>query len=387
MGQTPSPIDPGFYRQVLGQYPTGVCVVTARDANAEPIAMVVGSFTSVSLDPPLVAFFPDRRSSSWAKLRGCEQFCVSILAADQEPVCRKLASKDPDKFSGVAHRASARGNPVVEGVVAWIECERYAISDAGDHEMVLGRVLDLDVAGEGLPLLFFQGGYGRFTPASMGAEGQGLSLSQLREMDLARPEMERLVGRIGGRCVASVRLGDDLVVGASAGQAERGGTTTLVGRRLPFAPPTGTVFAAWLAAGEVERWLHRRDLGAREQAARTALETVRRRGYSVGLLSDAQHDLSDRLVASADESGSQADIEGLPDALSYDPPDLTPETCRAIRVISAPVFSGDGRVVVALTLHDFPKPEGSSIQAYIDDLVDSAASLSRKLGGSAAPTP
>ena len=385
MQPTPPSIDPATYRQVLGQYPTGVCVVTARDGDKQPIAMVVGSFTSVSLNPPLVAFFPDRGSSSWAKLRGCEQFCVNILAADQEPVCRKLASKDPDKFAGVAHRVSARGNPVIEGVVAWIECERHAITDAGDHEMVMGQVLDLDVAGEGLPLLFFQGGYGRFAPASLGAEGQGLSLAQLREVDLARPEMEHLVGRIGGRCIATLRLGEDLVVGASAGQAQRGGTTTLVGQRLPFAPPTGAVFAAWLEPGEADRWLHRRDLGAREPAARTALQTVRERGYSVGLLNDAQRDLSDRLVALADGSGGHADIEGLLDALAYDPPELTPDTCRAIRVVSAPVFGGDNRVALALTLHDFPKPEGpTGVQAYIDDLVASAASLSRRLGGPAA---
>jgi len=159
----PIKIDPKWYRQVLGQYPTGVCVVTARNDRAEPIAMVVGSFTSVSLDPPLIAFFPDRGSSSWAKLRGCDAFCVNIMAADQEDVCRKLASKDPDKFVGVAHRLSPRGNPVLEDVVAWIECERYSITDAGDHEMVLGQVLELDIAGTGLPLLFFQGGYGRFS--------------------------------------------------------------------------------------------------------------------------------------------------------------------------------------------------------------------------------
>lgn len=162
----PPVIDPLRYRQVLGQYPTGVCVVTARSAEDEPIAMVVGSFGSVSLDPPLVAFFPDRTSRSWARLRDREHFCVNILSADQESVCRKLSSRDADRFAGIAHSLSPCGNPILDGAVAWIECELYGIADAGDHEMATGRVLAMDVAGDGLPLLFFRGGYGRFTPAA-----------------------------------------------------------------------------------------------------------------------------------------------------------------------------------------------------------------------------
>ena len=112
-------IEPGWYRQVLGQYPTGVCVVTSTSPEGERIAMVVGSFSSVSLDPPLVAFFPDRKSGSWARLRACQRFCVNILSAQQEALCRKLASKDPDKFAGVAHRISASGNPILEDAVGW----------------------------------------------------------------------------------------------------------------------------------------------------------------------------------------------------------------------------------------------------------------------------
>jgi flavin reductase (DIM6/NTAB) family NADH-FMN oxidoreductase RutF len=164
----PAPaINPARYRQVLGQYPTGVCVITARSDTGEILSMVVGSFTSVSLEPPLVAFFHDRKSSSWAMLRNHERFCVNILSAAQEMICRKLASKDADKFAGVSHRLSRNGNPIIDGAVGWIDCSRYSIGDAGDHEIVLGRVLDLDISGDDLPLLFFRGGYGRFSPASL----------------------------------------------------------------------------------------------------------------------------------------------------------------------------------------------------------------------------
>ena len=376
-------IDPQWYRQVLGQYPTGVCVVTATDSSGEPLAMVVGSFTSVSLDPPLVAFFPDRNSSSWAKLRSCVSFCVNILGADQEAICRKLASKDPDKFSGTSHRMSSRGNPVLDGVVAWIECERYSITDAGDHEMVLGEVRELDVAAAGLPLLFFQGGYGRFTPSSIGVEqGDGVTLAQLREVDYARGEMERVAAELDARCIATVRVGDELVVAASAGQAKQGAIATLVGQRLPFVPPTGAVFASWLSKSEYERWLNSRDLGGRKTSTLKALQSVRERGFSVGLINDAQRALSKRISAVVEGAAKHADLEDLLDGLAYDPPELTTETMRDIRVISVPVFDAEWKIALALTLYDFPKPDGrGGINIFIDRLLAASAAITSLLGG------
>jgi len=380
-------IDPKWYRQVLGQYPTGVCVVTGQTPEGEFVAMVVGSFTSVSLNPPLVAFFPDRNSSSWAKLKGCDRFCVNILGADQEPVCRKLASKDPDKFSGTPYRLSSRGSPIVDGVVAWIECDRYAVTDAGDHEMVTGLVREMDVVGGGLPLLFFQGGYGRFTPASMAAEeGQGLTLAQLRDVDLARLEMEGLASSVSARCIATVRVGDELVIAASAGQARRGSAATLVGQRLPFVPPTGSILAAWLPPVEAERWLNRQAPEKRVVSA-IALATVRERGFSVGLINDAQRAFSERLAAMAEGRAHHVDLEDLFDALSYDPVDLTEEMYREVRIISAPVFDSEGNVKLALSLHDFPKPsDPDGVAGYVKQLVAAAAIVTKSFGGKSPAT-
>ncbi|MEE4454839.1 flavin reductase family protein [Novosphingobium resinovorum] len=160
-------IDPVQFRQVLGHYPTGVCVVTAVRDDGEAVAMVVGSFTSVSLSPPLVGFFPDKASSSWAKLRTCRHFCVNILAATQQEVCRQLASKHPDKFAGTPHVLSDAGVPLLHDVVARIECAMGTIVDAGDHEMVLGHVHTLEVVSGEPPLMFWQGGYGAFVPQAV----------------------------------------------------------------------------------------------------------------------------------------------------------------------------------------------------------------------------
>ena len=154
--------DSATFRRVLGHYPTGVCVVTAVEADGTPIAMVVGSFTSVSLDPPLVGFFPAKTSSSWPRIEKIGKFCVNVLASDQQPLCRQLASPGTDKFVGVAHRVSTNGSPILDDVVAWIDCTLDAVHEAGDHYIVLGRVLALEVDRPERPLLFFQGNYGEF---------------------------------------------------------------------------------------------------------------------------------------------------------------------------------------------------------------------------------
>ncbi|GAA0951296.1 flavin reductase family protein [Actinocorallia libanotica] len=157
-------VESSRFRQVLGRYPTGVVVVTALDETGTAIGMVVGSFTSVSLDPPLVAFLPDKGSSSWRALRASgDRFCVNVLSADQEDVCRAVATRKTDKFHDIGWRPSPAGNPVIDGAAAWIDCVTEQVHDAGDHHIVVGRVLVLD-AGDGDPLLFYRGGYGSFAP-------------------------------------------------------------------------------------------------------------------------------------------------------------------------------------------------------------------------------
>lgn len=154
--------DGATFRRVMGHYPTGVCVVTAFDPDGSPTGMVVGSFTSVSLDPPLVAFFPARSSTSWPRIEQAGRFCVNVLASDQQHLCGQFSAKGSDKFAGVSHRLSLLGSPILDGVVAWIDCTLEAVHEAGDHYIVLGRVKALEVDRPGKPLLFFQGAYGEF---------------------------------------------------------------------------------------------------------------------------------------------------------------------------------------------------------------------------------
>jgi flavin reductase (DIM6/NTAB) family NADH-FMN oxidoreductase RutF len=154
-------IDPSQFRRVLGHYPTGVAAITSRDAAGAPLALVVGTFTSVSLDPPLVGFLPTKGSASWAAIAATGQFAVNVLASDSVALCGQLAGRG-DKFAGVDYRLSERGLPLLADALVTIECAIAWAHEAGDHDFVLGRVLAMDVAREGDPMLFLRGSYGGF---------------------------------------------------------------------------------------------------------------------------------------------------------------------------------------------------------------------------------
>lgn len=154
-------IDPAAFRRVLGSYPTGVCVVTAMDGG-KPAGMVVGSFTSVSLDPPLVGFFPDKGSTSWPQIEKAGRFCVNVMGSDQQDVCRSVAAKGEAKFVGVEYAISEHDLPVIANSIASIECRLYSVTEAGDHWFVLGEVLRLETARDDDPMLFHRGRYGGF---------------------------------------------------------------------------------------------------------------------------------------------------------------------------------------------------------------------------------
>jgi flavin reductase (DIM6/NTAB) family NADH-FMN oxidoreductase RutF len=156
-----SSFDSAKYRQVLGHFPTGVTVITAMSDGA-PAGMAVGSFASLSLEPAQVLFCASHTSTSWPKIRQAGKFCVNILSEDQEDVCRVFASKAPDKFAEIGWKRSGVGAPLIEGVLAFIDCDIDTITPSGDHDVVVGSVRDLEVLHEGGPLLFFRGGYGRF---------------------------------------------------------------------------------------------------------------------------------------------------------------------------------------------------------------------------------
>ncbi len=155
---------------MLGHFPTGVSVVAALGDDG-PAGLAIGSFASVSLEPPLVMFCPAKSSASWQRMSAAESFCVNVLGEDQAELCGVFAGSSEDKFSGVAWHAGTTGAPRIAGSLCWIDCTLHAVHDGGDHHIVVGEVLeaatapDLDENPRG-PLVFYRGGFGQFAPSA-----------------------------------------------------------------------------------------------------------------------------------------------------------------------------------------------------------------------------
>jgi len=157
----PAPtIDVREFRNTLGQFCTGV-VIAAGICDGELKGFAAQSFTSLSLDPPLVAVCPSKTSTSWPKIRATGAFCINVLAADQKHVCDAFAK--PGVAADIGWRRGVTGAPILDDVIAYIDCHIEVEHDAGDHTIAIGRVRDIKiVAPQKAPLLFFRGTYGTF---------------------------------------------------------------------------------------------------------------------------------------------------------------------------------------------------------------------------------
>ncbi len=172
---TPIPDDPEAaararqFRDVLGLFCSGVTVVTSV-SDGQPVGMTCQSFSSVSLEPPLVMFSPAKTSRAWPLMQRAGFFCVNILAAEQSEISNGMATKGDEKFTGVGWTTATTGAPLLEGILGFVDCTVHQVIEAGDHYIVIGRVQELgfgdgrsgdtaerEVAAD--PLLFFQGKY------------------------------------------------------------------------------------------------------------------------------------------------------------------------------------------------------------------------------------
>ncbi|TDD96336.1 flavin reductase family protein [Actinomadura rubrisoli] len=153
-------IETAHFRHVLGHVPTGVAVITAV-ASTGPAGFVVGTLTSVSLRPPLVSFCADVGSRAWSAMRDGTHFGVNVLAADQSGLCGRFARPPAERFDGVGWSPCAHGLPRLDGALAWLCCARFSVQPAGDHDLVLALVEELEVLRQADPLVFHRGSYSR----------------------------------------------------------------------------------------------------------------------------------------------------------------------------------------------------------------------------------
>lgn len=160
-------IDPYDFRKVLGRFPTGVTVVAAvNETRAAGVA--IGSFFSISLDPPLIGFCIGKGSQSWAAIRDVGSFAVNVLSEDQADVSNVFAGKAEDKFADIDWSPSeVTGSPMIAGCVAYIDCSHEQTLDGGDHDIIVGRVVGMAAPDtDAGPLVFSNSAYHRAVPLS-----------------------------------------------------------------------------------------------------------------------------------------------------------------------------------------------------------------------------
>lgn len=149
-------ISPADFRDTLGQYPTGVCVIVTLDGDTA-VGMTVGSFSSISLEPPIVGFFVDKSSRRLPYFERAGRYCVNVLGAGQSDVCRHFARNLEGLPTHYTSQTSPSGLPLIKDAIAWIDCEISDMIDIGDHQLVVGNVTALQRTAENTPLVFVQG--------------------------------------------------------------------------------------------------------------------------------------------------------------------------------------------------------------------------------------
>jgi len=159
-------IDTSEFRRVVGHFASGVTVVTTLRPDGRPCGLTASAVSSVSLDPTLLLVCVEKSAVSHGCIEQAGVFAVNVLADDGrgETLARRFSEEETDgKFTGVAFRAEHTGAPVLDGALAWMDCRVAQQCGGGDHSVFIGEVVAAD-AGEGTPLVYYRGGYGRFAP-------------------------------------------------------------------------------------------------------------------------------------------------------------------------------------------------------------------------------
>ena len=160
------PFDSRRFRDALSRFPTGVVIVTAATRDGERLGMTMSSFNSVSLDPPLVLFSIRRAALAFAQWCEVTHYAVNVLAEEQEGLSNQFARARGDKWDGVTPRIGGTGAPLMPNASVAFECAAHARHDGGDHEIFIGRVVEIHEQAARRPLVFFEGRYRRLAAAA-----------------------------------------------------------------------------------------------------------------------------------------------------------------------------------------------------------------------------
>lgn len=247
--------DPRTFRNAMGHYPTGVAVVTGRAPDGELLAMVVGTFSSVSLDPPLVSFMPMKTSKTFKKMQECSSLCINIFGGEQESEMLSIAQRWQNKLDGIDWYPSPAGDPILRNSIAWIDTTISETIEAGDHWIVLCRVHDLEVTNPVAPLLFFQGGYGSFVGSTMMGRLRHDSLPAIHAAHSADSDLEKLAESIGCEVIVYAALSEDEFATVYSALGPGVSPEHRFASRVPIVPPIGDTYLFDKPQEVRDRWL------------------------------------------------------------------------------------------------------------------------------------
>lgn len=381
--RTSTLVDPTHFRRVLGRHSSGVCVITAIGPAGEPVGMTVSSFTSVSLDPPLVAFLPMKGSRVYAAIAEVGRFAVNILAGDQADVSRRFASPVADRFDSIGWRLSPLGSPLLDGTLAWVDCRVDAIFDAGDHDIVIGAVESLDLQRSAGPLISFQSGYGRFSAPSMVTATEDGLAAHLRLAELARPRLEQISSEFGVQAAASALVRSEVIQLAWVSAEDTDLATNMIGLRLPFVAPFGLLFAAWASERVRDEWIGRH--GRRDDAVLGALLHGAERARMQGWIDIPDHaelrDIEASIARIAAHGQLPETVRELDAHISEYASAYASLSADQPRGVAVPVFDHAGNVALALTVQRLPAMDRARLDRCREALMVAAEELTRAIDG------
>jgi flavin reductase (DIM6/NTAB) family NADH-FMN oxidoreductase RutF len=335
-------------RRCLGAFVTGVTVMTTLGPDGNPYGMTANSFSSVSLDPPLVLWSQQTSLPSYEVFAAAERFAVNILAADQAEISRRFSRPAADKFAGVATRPGIGGLPLIEGCSAYLECRRETTYPGGDHAIFLGRVERFENQPHRMPLAFGSGRYMTVQHHDLGPFTADLAMSSVEHLDAVQ-----LVTHAAGELAGALDVTVGLAVWGNKGPTVvrwwEASTPLDIALRTGLVLPllesaTGLCFAAFLPPDVVSAHLESEAQGPLPADMVPVLEGIRAQRLAT---------VSSNVVPNVNE--------------------------RAINAVSAPVFGRGGHLVAVVTLMGHA-PRLELADAAADRLLAVTAELSARLG-------
>lgn len=373
-----------WWRAVLGEYPTGVCLIASRDRENEPIGLIVGSFVAVSEEPPLIGFFAGTHSSSLPALVDSGRFSVSVLSEKSEPFARAFTQKAPDRWEMTTPVDSATGTPRLADSVVWFDASIEDTHTYGDHIFVVGRVQDFGTgsAAAEMPLLFRRAGYGTFAAPSENYDARAF-IERLRWATGAEREIEALANDLDVEVTVTTQLGDSVVTLASVRPRSSLSSYQNVGASHPWAAPIASIFAAWAPKPQRHAWeeASRHLTGSVDrELIRGLLHGVRERGYAVA----GDLDLTERFLRLTRESDAGRDSYARMWAqIATSKRELETEDgidWRKVAVVQVPVFGPNGDVVLGLYAIGLPATtDAASSEHLVQRILRTADGISKSI--------